>query len=430
MASTIQQSNGRKIIQFYDGQGERRTVRIGKVSMRDAEKIKSKIEDLNNAKINGTSLAVEAASWLADRPAKFYDKLVKVGLAEPRVDAAKPKAVTLAACIDGYIFKRTDVKGETVKVYKRCWNHLVGYFGADKPIDQITIGDADDWRLWLADKQKLAKNTIGRTCGIAKQFFRAAVKRRLIIENPFAELSAQVKGNPERLYFVSREVAEKILQACHNLEYAAIFALSRYGGLRCPSEHFRLCWGDINWKTNRFIVHSPKTEHYEGKAERTVPLFPELRQHFEALFDDIVLRTGKAPEADQRVIAIHRHDSVRTHMKRLIKKAGVKPWPKLFHNLRATRETELAQQFPLHVVCAWIGNTQLIAAKHYLQVTDADFDKATGALRKALRYNASQTSTPSPAVTTNVGFLGDNANPLNSVSGLMGGTGLERTATV
>ena len=30
----------------------------------------------------------------------------------------------------------------------------------------------------------------------------------------------------------------------------------------------------------------------------------------------------------------------------------------------------------LHVVCAWIGNSQTIAARHYLQVTDADFDQA------------------------------------------------------
>ncbi len=57
----------------------------------------------------------------------------------------------------------------------------------------------------------------------------------------------------------------------------------------------------------------------------------------------------------------------------------MKPWPKLFHNLRASRETELAESFPLHVVCAWIGNSQPIAAKHYLQVTDEHFERAVGA---------------------------------------------------
>ena len=53
--------------------------------------------------------------------------------------------------------------------------------------------------------------------------------------------------------------------------------------------------------------------------------------------------------------------------------AGLQRWPKLFQNLRSTRETELAEDFPMHVVCPWIGNSQPIAAKHYLQVTDDHF---------------------------------------------------------
>ena len=56
----------------------------------------------------------------------------------------------------------------------------------------------------------------------------------------------------------------------------------------------------------------------------------------------------------------------------------IKHWPRLFQNLRATRQTELAHEFPLHVVCAWIGNSQAVAEEHYSQVTDADFAKAEG----------------------------------------------------
>ena len=33
-------------------------------------------------------------------------------------------------------------------------------------------------------------------------------------------------------------------------------------------------------------------------------------------------------------------------------------------------------QFPLHVVCEWIGNSALIASKHYLQVTDDHYAEA------------------------------------------------------
>ncbi len=50
----------------------------------------------------------------------------------------------------------------------------------------------------------------------------------------------------------------------------------------------------------------------------------------------------------------------------------------------------MAQTHPLHVVCAWIGNTHSVAMKHYLQVTDADFDRAAGADAKAAQNPAQQ----------------------------------------
>lgn len=43
--------------------------------------------------------------------------------------------------------------------------------------------------------------------------------------------------------------------------------------------------------------------------------------------------------------------------------------------MRASHETELAKEYPIHVVTAWLGNTPRIALKHYLQVTDADFER-------------------------------------------------------
>jgi hypothetical protein len=67
---------------------------------------------------------------------------------------------------------------------------------------------------------------------------------------------------------------------------------------------------------------------------------------------------------------------LRSHLTKIIRRAGEEPWPKLFQNLRSTRETELARDYPINVVFEWIGNTAAIAAKHYLQVTDEDFERA------------------------------------------------------
>ena len=118
-------------------------------------------------------------------------------------------------------------------------------------------------------------------------------------------------------------------------------------------------------------VQSPKTEHHPGGESRIIPLFPELRPHLEAVWE-------QAEPGTVYVITRYRdcNANLRTQLQRIIKRAGLKPWPKLFQNLRSTRETELAESFPLHVVCDWIGNSQRVAAKHYLQTTDAHFEKA------------------------------------------------------
>jgi len=64
-----------------------------------------------------------------------------------------------------------------------------------------------------------------------------------------------------------------------------LFALSRFGGLRCPSEHLALTWNDVDWERNRFRVTSPKTAHHEGRGERWVPIFTEFRPYFEEAFE-------------------------------------------------------------------------------------------------------------------------------------------------
>jgi len=86
---------------------------------------------------------------------------------------------------------------------------------------------------------------------------------------------------------------------------------------------------------------------------------------------------------------------MRTHLCRIICKAGLVPWERPFHNLRANRETELMQMFPVHVVTAWIGHTALVGQKHYLQVTDADFQRAAKSGARALQNPVQHDTAPS-----------------------------------
>jgi integrase len=254
----------------------------------------------------------------------------------------------------------------------------VEFFALDKNLGDIAPGDADAWVLSL--RQKYSDASIALFLKRARQLFRSAVRQRLLQENPFCDLKIPSESNKSREFFITLEVARRVLDTCPDAEWRLIFALSRFGGLRCPSEHLALKWDDANWDRDRVRIQSPKTEHFAGGSERWIPIFPELRPYLTDAFE--LAEPGQ-------VFVINRYRdanvNLRTQLLRIIQRAGLKPWPRLFHSLRATRQTELAARFPLHVVCAWLGNSIRIASKHYLQATDADFQRAAESDAEALQ---------------------------------------------
>ena len=68
--------------------------------------------------------------------------------------------------------------------------------------------------------------------------------------------------------------------------------------------------------------------------------------------------------------------NLRTYLERIIRNAGVKQWPKLWHNLRASGATDFARTLPSHVAAEICGHTEEIAKEHYWQVSDSDLDFA------------------------------------------------------
>ena len=47
-------------------------------------------------------------------------------------------------------------------------------------------------------------------------------------------------------------------------------------------------------------------------------------------------------------------------------RAGLTEWPRLMQNLRSSRETELVEQFPAHLVAYWLNLSTRMAERHYL----------------------------------------------------------------
>ena len=372
MARVSKDSKGYRI-RFVMPDGTNKTIRVSSFNKTKSEEIARHITELVAARAASCAIDRRTANWLSDIGQNVHDKLSSAGLVEPRVSS------TLGEFIAGYI-ARADVSSGTKMNFRTVEKNLVAFFDADKPMRSVTTADAKAFRMWLQDHEEQAENTMRRRCGRARQFFAAAIKAKLIDQNPFEGMSVTVNGSTDKERFITENEAQKILKACPDLQWRLIFSLCRYGGLRCPSEVLALTWENVLWDSSRIIVTSPKTKRYKGHEQRVLPMFPELagvlNEAYEAAFDRLDESTAvvSGPVVTRYTTA---DQNLRTTFEKIVIRAGLVPWQKPFQNLRSTRETELMEIYPSHVVVSWIGHSEKVARKHYLQTTDAHFKKAT-----------------------------------------------------
>ena len=159
------------------------------------------------------------------------------------------------------------------------------------------------------------------------------------------------------------------------LARAAVGWLTRhhesYVGVRVPSEIVPLTWGDVDWQNRRIVITSPKTERHRDGDKRICPIFPEVFPALQEAYE-------AAPEGAVRISPSIKsgEKNMGTWLRRAILAAGFTPWPRLWQNLRATRATELADQFPSRVAASWLGHSEQIADSAYRMTTVEHFEKA------------------------------------------------------
>ncbi len=370
-----------KRILYRDAAGKQQTLRLGKCPKTVAETARVAVEHLVIAKRHNSVPHPDAIRWLDGIDEVLYSRVEALELCQPR---ASSEVVTLADLLNRFEAAAA-VKSSTRAAYRQTTESLRAILGADTPLSSITTADADNWRksisepyrVTLADgterTKRLASATQAKRVHVARAIFKRAVRWGMVPSSPFAELRAGSQSNPDRARYVSVETIRTVLTACPDDEWRAIVGLSRFAGLRCPSEIVALRWGDVNWERGRLMVRSPKTAGHEGHAVRVVPIVPELREILQDLFD--------AAEPGTEAVVPRLRDgrvNLRTQFERIIANAGEQQWPRLFHALRASCATDWAERFPAHTTARWLGHSPLIAAQHYLQTRDAHFDLAAG----------------------------------------------------
>jgi len=349
---------------------KRHTIRLGRVSKKIAETAKRMIESLESARAAGHSPDRETAEWVGRVSDEIHERLFRAGLV-PRREHAGQGVITLGQHLEQYFGTLGKQKPNTARNYARARRLLEEHFGKDRTLDSITEGDADGYRRWLLDRYAPASASVDLRR--ARQFLKAAVRRRLIAANPFADVPCGPQANDERIVFVPAETIERVIAICPDEDWKLIYALPRFGGVRFPSEVEDLKWSDVDWENNRFTVHEKKLEHHPGRGRRVVPIFEALRPHLERAYRE------RAPGAVYVVPRARHGSNLATHAKRLVKKAGVEPWPKLFTNLRGSCSDDLERRGVAEkAINAWIGNTAHLRRRHYHAVRPEDWAAVIG----------------------------------------------------
>ena len=314
-----------------------------------------------------------------DEHPELKQKLRKVGLIDVQSQSS------LSAIWDTFEehAEKMGHKDSTLKQYKTARKWFFRYFTDEqREADTVTENDADEFRAWIERQNNKYGNPISprSVAGYVKTIkavFNLARRARLIDRSPFEFIKKGSFANPARQFEVSVSMMPDILDACPSQGWRTLFALWRFGGMR-KSEPLYLKWEDILWSVGKIRVHSPKTERYEGHAERYCPLFPEIRRELEDLFE---LAEKGAVYVLPDDIRERSENALYNAVIRIVRRAGFTPWERLINNMRATRASELKRAgFSSDQRTAWLGHSEEVSAKHYqiggMLVDASDYAKA------------------------------------------------------
>lgn len=331
-----------------------------------ATDVKNVVEKCIASIESDTPLDNRTRSWLDSANDDLKQRFASAGLIHTK------KLYTLQELFQLFITKKkAEIVKSTVKVYRENYCRLTNFFGNDRIVSTITRLEFSEFVLNL--KKIYADSTVSTTIVIIKSVFAWAIEQELILKSPAAGIKNHRTINTKREHFVTIKEYNQILAQCSQ-DVRTALALYRIGGLR-RQEARLLTWDDVFFDEKKIRVHSPKTQRH-GKDQRIIPLFPELEEELR-----------RQPRKGKRVLLQSAIGYYYRHVKMAIERAGLTAWPKLFQNLRMSRATEINRDFGWIPETQWMGHTQSVAQKHYLRVTEEEFNRAVA---KSVAFQASK----------------------------------------
>lgn len=348
--------------------GLRKQIDLGKIPKQDAEFTAAMVNLLVQQKSYSNSLSKELQFWIENLPPKLADSLGNAGLIDRSVTA-----LTLKTVIEKFLehYDRSS-RANSTKRRMRCSlgrfpesviRHPIGYFCDE----ERGLGRLERINLDL-ERKGYSECTRSKTNSDLSQVGNWAVKHGYARFNPFSALPTPKVVNPARNQDVPAATVKEIIRVCGDRDIAMVFALGRFAGLRTPSELYQL--HRKHWDQENNTLSALNKDKQGEEHRKLIPVFPTLRAYLEEHLADVT--SGNASIISDRTLRLS-NASMFNKMKRAVKKAGFKVWPRLRQNLRASFENDLRRQgIGIENYAKILGHSPKTAQESYLKFTEKD----------------------------------------------------------
>jgi len=330
--------------------GRTRTIRLGKVPRRAAEKAKRHIESIAGSLLVGDAPTPEDRAWIGSLDDRVRAKLVNAGLCEPSTAPAGLRTLGDLPEALPRLMKPGSASG-TLRMYRETTEMLLRVLGP-RLLGQIGQVDALTFDEHLHDRG-IRAGTVQKHRRVIKAVFNMLKRAGVIESNPFGGLrSESVPASPDLQQYIPVKDALRVMEHA-DAGTRLLIALARFGAHRVSSEAFKLRWSDVRLDESVLIVPDKKR-----KVRRQVPITGVLR-------DELVRAAGdREPDPGELVVTGSSHNLERG-LNKAWKRAGVKRWKRAYQNLRASCETDIRQHAPAHIASMIVGHSRRVGDDHY-----------------------------------------------------------------
>lgn len=347
-------------LRCYDVHDSRRrhSIWLGEMQPREAEKVKRHVEAILQSHKLDTPMPGETTRWLSSITDSLRKKLA------PVLGSAR----TVTEAVDAYMewSERTN-KASTARSSRQTLEAFCDTFGRD----QMRALSSDSVDRWI-DAINVGRNTTARHAKNLKSFVAWSRRMGWVDDLQLSSSSAITAGKKE---FIAPARFEELLAEFTDPQERCVLGLARWSGLRVPSE-LAIVRSGVDWERKRLTIPDSKRTRRSSRGPpqyRVTPIFPELSPFLESVWQQHM----EAGPEDYLLPDIVGSGAFVACVRRTCDRIGIK-WPRLFHSLRATRQTELIARFDVHAACEWIGNSPAVASKFYELITDDKWKEATG----------------------------------------------------